>query len=176
VKRLLGRVGEPIGDAGFRLAESKRWSHNPVFRHLRALAQATIGGDTHFTTAQAIERYTELIRQLLQHEGLVLAVKGPHGKSKKGLTKRERVRREQRRQEVHGAMKALCAQLHVPYYGADQPYWLTTPRPGGLRAGDGMHANAAGHRVSAEDHFPYLRDAWEVHLAASGQPLTPSSV
>lgn len=164
LKRVLGKVGEPVGDAGFRLAESKRWSHNAVFRTMRSWAQATIGGDTHFTPGEVTERYAELIRLLLRREGTVLAVKGPLGRSKKGITRRERLRHERRRQEVHSHLKALCEQLHVPYYGSDDPYWVVKPQPKGIKAGDGTHANAAGHIHLADDHYSYLRDAWARHV------------
>ena len=164
VKRVLGKVGQPVGDAGFRIAESKRWSHNAVFRTLRSWAQATIGGDTHFTPAEARERYAELIRLLLRREGTVVAVKGPLGRNKTGITRRERLRRERRRQEVHTHLKALCGQLHVPYYGSDEPYWVVRPAPKGTKAGDGTHANAAGHVHLSEDHYRYMRDAWARHL------------
>src|SRR5262245_22723614 len=46
-RRLLGRLGPGVGDAGLRFAGSKRWSHNAIFRTLRRCGQATIGGDTH---------------------------------------------------------------------------------------------------------------------------------
>jgi hypothetical protein len=173
VKRILGKVGEPVGDAGFRLAESKRWSHNAVFRTLRSWAQATIGGDTHFTTSEVTERYSELIRLLLRREGTVIAVKGPLARSKKGITKRERLRHERRRQEVHGAIKHLCEQLHVPYYGSDEPYWVVKPQPKGTKAGDGTHANAAGHQVLADDHYEKLRDAWARHLEEAADATPP---
>jgi|GEM_PF-1161733 len=175
VKRLLGRVGEPLGDAGFRLAESKRWAHNAVFRTLRRWAQATVGGDTHFTPAEAAERYSEVIRVLLRREGTVVAVKGPLARGKK-WTRRQRERQEKRRQEVHQALKRLCEQLHVPYYGSDQPYWALKPKPKGTTAGDGAHANATGHRLLAEEHFQFLRDAWARHLdETAGRAETPAA-
>jgi hypothetical protein len=164
VKRILGRMGQPVGDAGFRLAESKRWSHNAVFRTLRSWAQATIGGDTHFTPEEASARYAELIRVLIRREGTVLAVKGPYGRSKKGITKREAIRHERRRRQVHTQIRDLCQQLHVPYSGTDDPLWKVRPTPRGTKAGDGTHSNAEGHRRTASDYVTFLRETWAAHV------------
>ena len=174
VKRLFGRLGEPIGDAGMRLADSRKWSHNAVFRGLRRIGQMTVGGDTHFTPEEVLARYEELIRVLLRHEGTVVAVKGPMGRTKRG-TARERVRKEARRQRVHQPLKKLCEQLHVYYAGNDQPAYLTDPlKRKGLRVGDGLHSNAAGHRDSAERHYEILREAWRRHLAVGEEDTATS--
>jgi hypothetical protein len=177
VRRIFGRFGEPLGDAGMRLAESKRWSHNAVFRTLRRWGQATIGGDTHFTPQEVIERYAEAIRVAARSEGTVVAVKGPFARGKKG-TQRERNRQEVRRKPVHMALKQLCAQLHVHYAGSDEPYWRLRPTPKGAKAGDGLHSNEKGHAHLAEDHYAVVRDAWAAHIAfdtTTGQKL-PANV
>ena len=165
VKRIFGKVGgERLGDAGLRVADSRKWSHNALFRATRRLAQATIGGDTHFTPDEVAERYERLIRTLLQHEGAVVVVKGPMGKGKAD-TARQRARKEARRQVVHQRLKQLCAQLHVSYVGSEDPYYLSHPRKKGTRVGDGMHSNPEGHRISAEEQFEYVAAAWRQHLA-----------
>lgn len=165
VRRIFKRVGgEGFGDAGLRMANSKRWSHNAVFRAVRRAAQATVGGDTHFTAEEVAARYETLIRALLRREGMLVVVKGPMGKSKSD-TARQRARKEARRQVVHRRLKPLCDQLHVQCIGSDEPAYLTRKRPKGTRAGDGLHSNEAGHRISAGEHYTYLRDAWRQHLA-----------
>lgn len=165
VKRIFRRVGgEAVGDAGLRVAGSRRWSHNALFRWVRRAGQATIGGDTHFTPEDVAARFETLIRALLRREGMLVVVKAPTGKSKSG-TARQRARKEARRQVVHRRLKALCQQLHVQYIGSDEPLYLTRKRPKGTRAGDGLHANEAGHRISAGEHFEHIRDAWRRHLA-----------
>lgn len=166
VKRIFGKVGgETLGDAGLRMADSKRWSHNALFRGVRRAAQATIGGDTHFTPEEVADRYERLIRALLRQEGMVVAVKGPLGMSKKA-TARATARAERRRQVVHSRLSDLCRQLHVFYAGSDQPYHDVKPRAKGTQVGDGLHSNAAGHVISADEHFERVRDAWREHLAA----------
>lgn len=175
VKRIFGKVGgERLGDAGLRMADSRKWSHNAVFRGVRRFAQATIGGDTHFTPEEVAARYEMLIRALLQREGVLVVVKGPLGKSK-GDTARQRARKEARRQVLHSRMKALCQQVHVQYVGSDAPLYLTRKRPGGTRVGDGLHSNSAGHQISAGEYFEHVRDAWQAHLAEQeGAPVPPT--
>lgn len=162
IKRVFGRVGgEKVGDAGMRMADSRRWSHNAVFRRLRRIGQATIGGDTHFTPEEVLGRYQELVRILVRREGLVVAVKGPASVSGTG-TKRELKRKEARRQRVHQPMKAFCKQLHVSYFGTDEPLYKSRPIRKGTTVGDGLHSNAEGHRDSADNHYPWIRDAWRI--------------
>ncbi len=177
VRRVFGKLGEPVGDAGMKLADSKRWSHNAVFRALRRWGQATLGGDTHFTTDEVVARYSEAIRVAARREGAVVAVKGPFARSKKG-TARERDRQEARRQRVHPALKQFCAQLHVHYAGSDAPFWKVRPTPKGSTVGDGLHSNEAGHAHIAKDHYAVVRDAWAAHLAldAPAEPKLPANV
>lgn len=174
VKRIFGKVGgEKLGDAGLRVADSRKWSHNAFFRATRRLAQATIGGDTHFTPDEVADRYERLIRALLQQEGAVVAVKGPRGKSK-GDTARQRARNETRRQVVHQRLKQLCEQLHVSYVGSEEPYYLSHPRRKGTSVGDGMHSNAEGHRISADEKFEQVAEAWRRRLTLE-TPAAPSA-
>lgn len=169
VKRIFGKVGgEKLGDAGLRAADSRKWSHNAVFRGMRRAAQATIGGDTHFTPEEVIDRYQRLIRALLRQEGMVVAVKGPMGKSKKA-TARATARAERRRQIVHTSLRQFCQQLHVFYLGSDLPYHDIKPTGKGTRVGDGLHSNPEGHRISADEHFEVVRDAWRKHLDAEAR-------
>jgi hypothetical protein len=166
VKRILRRVGgEPVGDAGMRLASSKRWAHNAVFRTLRRLGKATVGGDTHFTPEEVVQRYGDVVRLLARREGMAISVKGPLGRGRPGITRRERERHEARRQRVHVPLRDLCRQLHVHYTGSDEPYWRVKPKPRGLTVGDGTHANVAGHQYLADDHYGPLREAWAAHVA-----------
>lgn len=170
VRRIFRKVGgEKLGDAGLRVADSRKWSHNAVFRGVRRFAQATIGGDTHFTPEEVAERYERLVRALLQREGLAVVVKGPRGKTK-SATPRANARAERRRQVVHMRLRDLCRQLHLTYVGSERPYHVVKPTPKGTKVGDGMHSNAAGHDLSAVEQFTILRDAWRQHeLAAGGQ-------
>ncbi|MGE0599411.1 MAG: hypothetical protein AB7J35_06790 [Dehalococcoidia bacterium] len=166
VRRIFGKLGQPVGDAGMRLSQSRRWTHNIAFRTMRRIGQATFGGDTHVSTEDAAARYSEVIRLILRKEGVLLAVKGPVGRGHPGLTKRQAKRHEARRQFVHQRLRELTTQLKVPYFGVDEPWWKTHHRRRNTRVGDGVHANEAGHVILADDYYPFIRDTWAAHIAA----------
>ena len=164
LKRVLGRMGPAVGDAGFRFAGSKRWSHNFLFRTARRYGQATIGGDTHFTCQEVVERVSETVRAVLRSENVFLVVEGPLGRGEPELTRRERRRKERRRLDVHHALKHLCEDLHVHYIGSDSQLPPERQHVRGQTVGDGTHFNAAGHARLAEDLYENIRDAWRGHL------------
>ena len=163
LRRVLGHFGPAVRDAGLRLADSKRWAHNAVFRTIRRWGQATVGGDTHFTCDQVIERFSEAIRLIGRAEGTCLIVKGPKGSSHTGITGREQRRKEIKRLYVHHALEDLCQRLHIDYSGSETPLWRSRQRRG-MTAGDGLHANAMGHADLAEGVVQSVREAWKRHL------------
>lgn len=163
VKRLLGRLGgETAGNAGFRVARSERWAHNAVFRGIRKALQETIGGDTHFTTQQVVNRVTECIRVAARAEGAVVVVKGPHGKVRHSVRERRFRKDEAERLKLHYALEQLCAQLHVTYDGVgeggvrDQPAYQR-----GTTTGDGLHANDIRHAHEADGLYRGIRAGLE---------------
>ncbi|MBK6318175.1 MAG: hypothetical protein IPF51_05255 [Dehalococcoidia bacterium] len=178
VERLLGRVGgERLGDAGARVAKSKRWAYNAPFRFTRRVLQATIGGDTNFTTQQVIDRMSDCVRIAARAEGAVVVVKGPHGKARLSARKRAFERDERERLKLHKALEDLCAELHVTYDGVgeggvrNQPAFL-----GGTTVGDGLHANEVRHVHEADVLYQGIRAgivaAGRLGPAASGHQAT----
>ena len=177
VRRLLKRLGPKVSDAGFRAAESPRWAFNPVFRGARGAMQRTLGGDTHFTTSEVIERVTATIQAVLRHEGVVLAIQGADGRTDYGFTRRSRARNERRRQEVHRALKEFCAEHHVTYENTETARWTTDKVLSKNRVGDGLHANARWHEHSAELIVGTIsRGLAEAGQPAGAQDLSSSSV
>ena len=163
VKRLLGRVGgEKAGDAGFRIARSERWAHNAAFRGIRKALQETIGGDTHFTTQQVIDRMEECIRVAARAENVVVVVKGPHGKRRLSGRKRAFERDERERLKLHTALEQLCEQLHVTYDGVGEggvrhlPAYQRT-----VATGDRFHADAELHSHEAGVLYAGIRRGLE---------------
>lgn len=150
VKRVMGRLGEKAGDAGFRVAESPRWAHNAAFRAARGALQSTIGGDSHFTADEVVSRTQDVVRRCISREGVALAIQGADGRTAYSRTKRGRANDEAKRQWVHAKMKAFCAEHHVVYENSEAPLWSTDPTLAKNRVGDGLHANAEWHRHSAE--------------------------
>ena len=152
VKRLLGRVGgERLGNAGASVAKSERWAHNAVFRGLRKVLQETIGGDTHFTTQQVIDRVSASVRVAAQDERTVVVVKGPHGKRRLSAREKNFQRDERERLKLHSALEALCVQLHVTYDGVGEGgVRQTAPYKRNPKTGDRMHADATLHEHEAD--------------------------
>ena len=159
-QRLLGRFGLAIGQTGFRMAASRRWGHNRVFRGGRYVLQSTIGGDTNFTVDEVIERISECVRIAVRREGTAVCVKGPHGKSKYATTKRGVERDEQKRLRVHRSLELLCAQLHLPYDGSQEHVYQKAIYKN-TKIGDGVHGNAQRHEFEAESLYRTLRHALE---------------
>lgn len=169
-KRVLGRMGPAVGDAGLRFAGSKRWAHNAVFRTVRRYGQAVFGGDTHFTCDEVIERVSEAVRVAVRHEDTCVVVEGPLGRGEPELTRRQRRRKEARRQVVHRALQDLCTGLHVQYFGRDEPLPPERRHARGETVGDGTHFNPAGHARVAADLFENMRDAWQAHQSSASVP------
>lgn len=162
VQRLLGRLGKPVGDAGFRLADSKRWAHNAVFRGIRAFLQDTIGGDTNFTPDQVVDRMTECVRVCVRPEGIAVGMKGPHGRSKYTNRESQRRRDERTRLEVSRRLEANCKQLHVAYDGVgEEGVRHQDAYKRGTTVGDGLHGNALRHSHEGEVLYRGIRRALE---------------
>lgn len=169
VQRLLGKAGPKVGEAGFKVANSKRWSHNALFRKTRGFLQATIGGDTHFTADEVQERISECIRIAVRAENAAVAVKGPHGKLNHARTKRGFLKDEKKRIRVHRAWEALCEQLHVTYEGKLNPALYETDYRKHT-VGDGLHSDATRHALDSESLYQTLRAAL---ISAGHEPVRP---
>src|SRR3990172_1215267 len=136
VRRLLGPFGSWVSDKGFRVAESPRWAYNPVFRGARGLLQMTIGGDTHFTPEEVADRITDVIRVLLSHEGIIIAVRGPDGRTNYAHSRRGAAKNERRRLKVDAALQRFCTERHVTYDQTATPLWASDIDLGGNRVGE----------------------------------------
>ena len=160
MRRLLGPFGARFATAGFRFADSSRWAHNAIFRTIRGGLQVTIGGDTHFTPEEVIERMSECVRIALRHEGAALIVKGPQGRTNYARSRRGREANERKRRQVNGALAALCAQLHVTYEGTDRSVFDDEEFRGN-RIGDGIHGDATYHANTADLLYRSIRKGIE---------------
>jgi hypothetical protein len=147
VKRVLRRFGgESVGEAGAKVARSRKWAHNAVFRGIRKVLTNTIGGDTNFTTQEVIDRMSDCIRIAARVEGTVVVVKGPKGKARYSRTERGFRRDEAERMKLHNALDKLCKQLHITYDGVGEGGVRDTAAyRRGTTIGDGLHADAELH-------------------------------
>ncbi|MEX2081438.1 MAG: SGNH/GDSL hydrolase family protein [Dehalococcoidia bacterium] len=162
LQRLLGPLGKPTANLGFRLAETPWIAHTAPFHWGRKLLGRVVGGDPHFTPDEVAESIGQTIRTVLRHEGTTLVVKGPQHKTRKGYTKAGTRRAEARRLSCHFALRELCAEVHVEYIGSDEPMYPTRSNKG-MRIGDRLHANERGHQRRRGELLPYLVRACEIH-------------
>jgi hypothetical protein len=149
---------ERLSEAGARVAATPRGRHNRMVRPLRKALHEIIGGDTHFTTEQVIDRISESIRVLARSEGTVLVVKGPHGKKRHSTRERDFRRDERERLKFHNALETLCSQLHVTYDGVGDGGVRHLPAyQRGTTTEDEVHANAGRHVYEADVLYDGIR-------------------
>lgn len=176
MQRVLGKFGVVVGNAGFRFADSKRWAHNALFRTIRRVLQDTIGGDTHFTADEVVERMTECLRVCVRPEGVAVVMKGPHGRDRYTRWKGRFARDEATRLRVHRELEAACRQLHVTYDGVGEGGVRHQPAYGrGTTVGDGLHGNALRHEFEGDVLYRGLRQALEDAGRLPGAQQTPAA-
>ena len=164
VQRLLGPLGKPVAAAGFRAAESPRLEEHPAFHTMRRLALRTIGGDTHFTFEQVIDRYEAAVRRILaMRENTVLLVRGPSDEYPGGS-------RQTSHRRVTKLVEEMCVALHVSFLGWDDPPYVIAASDELL--GDGMHYDQGPQAFLGKELERALSKAWlVVHGDAPGPCL-----
>ena len=169
--RRFGAPGRRIARGTLTISSNRDLTHNRPIRALRTLLQATIGGDTHVPIEDAIDRYTQTLRIAARQENSFVAVRGPAGEQRKGVTKRQRRASEAKRFQFHRALRDTCATLHIPYFGSETPAWADPSHPDHFTAtqlaGDATHLSEEGAHLSATRHFNRLSAAYRAYLAAA---------
>lgn len=157
IERRFGQAGRLVNRASQRIANTRWLADRPPFKAGRRLAHRVLGGDTYFTPVEVLERVELLLRRVLEHEGVVVIVRGPrtaYGEDggPKGLARAER-----RRKQVDDGLAALCRRLHITYHShagrapSDVPgEWLA----------DGIHGNVASSFESGVEQGQHMIDAW----------------
>jgi hypothetical protein len=169
LRRRFGRVGQAVGDSGLKAAATPRVAHNAVFRKLRYYAQATIGGEPHFTIDYCIENLEAVIRRVLRHEDTLLVVRGSRGgRERPDAPKNVAARHEARRIEFNTRLNALCEQLSIPMVRGNQRRKFDPS----TRLSDQFHSNARGHAESGSFEAEALARIWREH-SASPAPNRP---
>jgi hypothetical protein len=154
----LGWPARMAANAGFASA-ARPWPGNTAaFNTGRNALRRVVGSAVHFTPEQVIEAVTACIRRVLQHENVVLVVRGPLIAETAGCSRAIRDRAEEDRRRVDRAIARLCAEVHVHYTGCREAPPL--PSVARFRGPDRLHLNAAGHRrVGIEEAQAHLT-AW----------------
>lgn len=175
LRRILGRAGGPVSEAGLRLADVKWLAHNIVFRTGRRMATVAIGGDTPFTGRQVVERMAECVRVAVRREGTVVAMRGAEGQSPYAETGKGRDRKERLRSRVNRALAEMCGRHHVHFMAREEPLW----RSHGDELqfiGDGIHKAGPTLRMRAERIALVIEEALRAAEAGKSAPEATGSM
>jgi hypothetical protein len=115
-----------------------------------------------FDPAKALKSVEAVVRTVLRHEQIALAVRGPLPLNIAGPGSLRELC-ESRRAAFDAGLAELCRGLHVEYIGFN----ATDTHPADELLGDRVHVNAKGHTRRAEDEFDVMLRAWRAHTAAS---------
>ena len=119
IERKLGGPGRVISQQSQKVAATPWLAHNRVFQWGRKQTQRTLGGSAWFEPDEVISRSTDIIREVISHEGSYLVVSGPGGGERWAQTEEQRLRSEARRETVDRALVSLCAKHHIEYWGQE---------------------------------------------------------
>jgi hypothetical protein len=152
IERKLGTPGRLISQGSQKVAATPWLAHNRAFQWGRKQAQRTVGGSAWFEPDEVIARSTDIIREVIRHEGSYLVVSGPGGGERWAQTEEQRNRSEARRDTVDHALASLCAKHHIEYWGKEKWAPLRDPGKASLQ-GDQLHLDREGHKRVAERYF-----------------------
>ncbi len=150
---------KPLAAIGKKTATTRVVGFSRVFRRVRSVAHATIGGATHYEPDHVIAEVEKYVRAVRENPELPVAVYGLPASdfSGAGLNRRLEWARA-RRLKVYRALTAFCAAQGVPSQTGDEEVpadeWRSYREP------DGVHINEAGHRRLANHQLPVLIQAW----------------
>jgi hypothetical protein len=165
LKRLLGPAGPPVSRAGTRLGEVQILARNAAWQAARRQLIRTVGGDPHFTPEQIVERMEAVLRVVLAHEHIGVALRAPMTSLDMRIGGGAAQRGGERFREVHRLMEDICARLHVPYWGIDEPDATELQS-------DSIHATAETHRRRGQIEGELLVRAWAQVTSHESERLT----
>lgn len=148
-----------VARLGFWAANQRLVADRAAFHAARRLLTSSAEGAFYFEPAAALERSERLIRTILRHEDVALAVRGPLPLTIPGSAAIQSAC-EQRRAEFDAGLRALCASLHVAYHG----YAAGDRHARDELLGDRIHVNARGHARRARDEFDVMARAWQSRI------------
>ena len=121
----------------------------------RVLVARQLGKEL-FEPDEVIAVVEACVRRILRHEQVALVVRGPMYPVINAGMESLLPRGEARRLVVHRAVRALCADVHVPYFGTEDGIAY---RHNHL-AHDGIHQNELAHAEMASEESGAYISAW----------------
>ena len=115
VSRRLGRIGEPVSNAGLRIGTHPKLVENGAFKAARRAVVRTVGGDTYFTPAGASEEMHRMLAAVVAHESIVPVVRGTGLLLNSSGTKSGLRRAIRRVTDLNDGVAAACAAHRVAF-------------------------------------------------------------
>lgn len=155
LQRHFGPVGRALGALGLKAGGNPTIATNPVARRVREYAVRTIGGDTHFTPAEAAGYVEDTLRVILKAESVVPVLRGPAHTHNSAGNAAGLARSQRRVQEFEERLATLSRTLHVSYTSA-----RALADEAATHLADGLHDDLAGQRDFGQLEGKAVADAW----------------
>jgi hypothetical protein len=169
VSRRLGRIGEPVSNAGLRIGKHPRLVENGAFKAARRAVVRTVGGDTYFTPAEASAEMHRMLAAVVAHESIVPVVRGTglilnSSGSAAGLQRSIR-----RVTDLNAGVAAACAAHRVTFVPEAIDSALSTSR-----LDDEVHDGPEAHERLGRDDARAILSA--LQAAEAGRRVSSGSV
>ena len=162
VRRTLGRFGALPGRVGLEVGGNQRFASSAIGKTVRRTAARTIGGDPHFTPAEAARHVEAVVRVVLARESILPVVRGPGHAFNSAGTARGLARGRRLSDELDSMLAAACERLHVPYASASY-----IGHQSSFARADEVHEGPEGQRLYGEFEGKLIARAWMEARAAA---------
>ena len=170
IERKVPLVGKYIARAGWKAQDAPAVATSPPAQSVRRFVERVVGGDTYFTSKDVFARMETVIRRIVAREEVGLLVEFSQGsRPQPELTAAQVARKNRRRSEMHAAIKGLCEDLHVEYFGRDGPRPVEEARL--PKAPDGVHHGAERNQQVGARQGEMLLKIWREMHAPADRPL-----
>ena len=155
LNRRFGKAGDSVANAGGRIGKSQWLAERRAYQLARTGVTRAIGGDPHFTPAEAVGRFEESFRRVLATERILPVVRGTSLLLNTSGTKAGLARSKRRVTELNVLTEDMCGRLRIPFFPEVPAEALSNSRLGDL-----LHDDASAHASLGEDDALAILEAW----------------
>jgi hypothetical protein len=146
LNRRFGRAGTSVANAGGRIGRSQWLAERRAYRFVRTNVTRAIGGDTHFTPAEAVAGLEAAFRRVLALESIVPVVRGTSLMLNTAGTRAGLRRSTVRVAELNARTEEMCRRLRISFFPEPPAAQLSQ-----TRLSDQLHDDAAAHAALGRD-------------------------
>jgi hypothetical protein len=158
LERRFGRAGKKVANAGIDLSRKSWFADSRLAVVTNRSLIRVLPNATFFSVPQIAARMEDAMRKVLAHEGVVLLVRGNEHWAKLPMaTRKANNRNISRNNAMSGAMRAVCDQLHVPYF---QRATVEEHEMHNFLNGAQWHNSIEGERLTGEFDGQAMIEAW----------------